>query len=119
MDLLQSRPPRSESSLKRPLRRQHAVLISLDPCPYAFQDIKDVLSVLHATYPALHYPLYEAALRINGVNELADALKFRPAFYAETVGMPYGAAYLFCKCIIEEGTNLKLCRDGEGIVVRH
>lgn len=62
--------------------------------------------MLHTMYPALHYPLYKEVSCINGVNELADTLKFSATFYAETVGMCYGMAYLFSKWIIEDGMKL-------------
>ena len=62
--------------------------------------------MLHAMYPALDYPLYEGVLRMHGVNELADALRFSTYFYAEMVGMHYGVAYIFCKWVLEDGRKL-------------
>lgn len=43
---------------------------------------------------------------MNGVHDLADALKFSAAFYANIVGMEYGAAYLFCKWVVEDGGKI-------------
>ena len=62
--------------------------------------------MLHAMYLALDYPLYEGVLRMHGVNELADALRFSTYFYAEMVGMHYGVAYIFCKWVLEDRRKL-------------
>ena len=92
-----------------PLTCQHAILIPLDPPPPNNWDIKSALAVLHTIYPALHYPRYEAIMRMKGVNELVDALQFSATFYVTEVGMDHGAAYLFCKWVAEDG-NILCCR---------
>ena len=100
-----SRQPRL---LNWPLTCQHAVLIPLDPLLIHW-DIKRALAVLLTIYPALHYPCYEMNMHMNGVNELADALQFSAMFYVTKVGMDYGAAYLLCKWVAEDG-NVSCCR---------
>ena len=105
MNLLRSWQPRIGLS-RRPLTRQHAVLIPLDPYPLVCWDIKDILAMLHVMYPALDYPLYEGVLHMHGINELTDTLWFSTYCYAEMVGMHYGAAYIFCKWVLEDGRKL-------------
>ena len=105
MNLLRSRQPRNGLS-RQPLTRQHAVLIPLDPYPLVRWNIKDILTMLHVMYPALDYLLYEGVLCMHGVNELTDTLRFSTYFYAEMVGMHYGAAYIFCKWVLEDGRKL-------------
>lgn len=90
------------STSKRPLKREHAILIPLLPSSPALRwDITTVLSILHTRYPEANYPRYEEKLRDQGVNLLADVLHFDASFYTKTLGMEYGSMYLLRKCAVD------------------
>jgi hypothetical protein len=59
------------------------------------QGIDDILSSIHARYPAVNLPQYSKMLKQHGIYYLSTATHFGGRFYMEKVGMSEGAAFTF------------------------
>jgi hypothetical protein len=57
---------------------------------------------LHTKYPTPNYLQYAAQLQDQGVVHLVNASRYGVSFYTATIGMDYGAVYLFSECITKE-----------------
>jgi hypothetical protein len=83
------------------ITRQNACILESDGNEESYP-INQFLHTLHARYPALNYLQYADQLRDQGVVHLINASRYGVSFYTATIGMDYGAAYLFSKCIAKE-----------------